>query len=60
MLWAMFGVLLAITVVSALIDIENSQKSDHEGISRNTVYFVVMWVILGISRELIEAIDPLL
>lgn len=60
MLWAMFGVLLVLIVLSIAVDIENAHKFDGEGVGRRTVTLVIIWASLGISREFIAAIDPLL
>jgi hypothetical protein len=56
----MFGVLLVLTVISFVIDAENAMKFDHGGITVSTVLLAVIWVVLGVGRELIHAIDPLM
>lgn len=60
MLWAMFGVVLVLTLLSLAADVEQAHKYDGDGIGMRTLGLASLWVVLGLARELIGAIDPLL
>jgi hypothetical protein len=60
MLWAMFGGILVLTLLSLAADVEATSKYDGDGVGMRTLGLATLWVVLGIARELISAIDPLL